>query len=80
MNTIHIQSLKVPEPEQIVWQRIDVDTLQPTHIFNRNSTVLPFIGGSQIGSETGSSSINRGLERLEDTAKDVIESLDNLIR
>ncbi|MDJ0623382.1 MAG: penicillin-binding protein 1B [Desulfocapsaceae bacterium] len=80
MNTMHVQPLRVPEPEQIVWRRIDVDTLRPTHIFNRNSTVLPFIEGSLSGNRPDGSSLDRGLEGLENTAREVLDSIDDLMR
>lgn len=80
MNALHVQPLKVPEPEQIIWRRIDVDTLQPTHIFNRNSTVLPFIDGTLAGKKTDGQTFDRSLEQFEDTAKEVMQSLEDLIR
>ena len=80
MESLKAKTLTIPEPEAIVWRRIDVDTLQPTHIFNRNSTTLPFIGGAGFDRELGNYSLEKGLQQFENKAREVIDSLDNIIK
>lgn len=80
IDAVKAKTLNIPEPEAIVWRRIDVDTLQPTHIFNRNSTTLPFIGGTRLNTGQDSSSFDAGLQKLENKAREVIDSLDSIIK
>ncbi len=76
MESVKAKTLTIPEPEAIVWRRIDVDTLQPTHIFNRNSTTLPFIGGTNLTGDGNSSSFETGLQQIESKAREIIDSLE----
>ena len=43
MAALDAKILELPEPPGIVWRRINRITLKPATIFNRDSTVLPFI-------------------------------------
>jgi penicillin-binding protein 1B len=80
MEVVKAKPLAIPEPEAIVWRRIDIETLQPTHIFNRNSTTLPFIGGAGLKRESTDFSLDTGLQQIENKAREVIDSLDNIIK
>jgi penicillin-binding protein 1B len=80
MGALKAKSLAIPEPEAIVWQRIDTETLQPTHIFNRNSTTLPFIGSAGLKKESNTFSLDSGLQQIENKAREVIDSLDNIMK
>ena len=80
MKEVKAQGLIIPEPEAIVWRRVDADTLQPTHMFNRNSTTLPFISGSALNTDQRAGSLNTGLQQIENRAREVIESIDDFIK
>jgi penicillin-binding protein 1B len=47
MDAIETAAGERAEPANINWIRIDTDTLQTTSILNRNSTMLPFVAGSE---------------------------------
>lgn len=80
MEEVKAQPLTIPEPESIVWRRVDNDSLEPTHIFNRNSTTLPFISGSVQNTDKRAGSFNTSLQQIENRAREVIESIDGLIK
>ena len=74
MQGIGARSLKLVEPQGIVWRRVDKSSLQSATIFNRNSTVLPFINRS---SGNGSSF---DFKDVEESAKDIIHSINDLFK
>lgn len=79
MTAIKTTSLTIPEPEAIVWQRIDSETLQPTHIFNSNRTTLPFIGEKESEGELDKPNAQNGSPQRENTGNKVLNALDSLI-
>jgi penicillin-binding protein 1B len=79
MEEINSGSFEATEPENIVWQKIDTTTLQPATAINRNSTLLPFVSGTEpVTSSWNTPGID--IQRIEDGAKKFLESLNNLIR
>ncbi len=85
MEAINSNSLEATEPENIAWQRIDTTTLQPATAINRNSTLLPFVSGTEpvtswSAPEIDLQKIEDGAKKVEDGAKKILESLNNLFK
>jgi penicillin-binding protein 1B len=78
MESITSDSFEATEPENIVWQRIDTATLQSATTLNRNSTLLPFISGTEPVTSWSTPGID--IQRIENGAKKFFDSLNNLIR
>lgn len=78
MLAIESKSLKMVEPEGIIWRRIDTRTLQSATIFNRKSTVLPFVAGAERNNGWRVSPID--LHAIENKAKEVFDSFSEFIK
>ena len=78
MRAIEAKTLKLTEPEGIVWRRVDRYTLQPATIFNTNSTVLPFVAGFEPDHDRRMPALD--VKAIEDKAKEIIDSFNNLIK
>ena len=71
-------NLEQAEPGNITWARIDTRTLQPASPLNGESTVLPFVSGTEPSSIWSKPVIN--MRSIEDEAKKILDSINDLIR
>ncbi len=70
-------SFGLTEPDQIEWVRVDTKTLEATSIPGSNSTVLPFISGTEPVATWSAPTIN--IETIEHKARSLWDSLNDLI-
>lgn len=77
METIGSSALEKTEPANIEWARIDTQTLEATSLPGGNSTVLPFISGTQPVSTWPAPAMN--MQNMEHKAKSIWDSLNNLL-
>lgn len=71
-------SLQQPEPANITWARIDPETLRPASRLSNNSTLLPFVTGTEPVTSTGIQGIH--MPDIEQKAKELLDSLNSIFR
>ncbi|WP_136810209.1 penicillin-binding protein 1B [Desulfosediminicola flagellatus] len=72
------EQLEQPEPANITWARIDPETLRPTTALSHNSTLLPFISGTEPVISTGIQGIR--IPDIEEKAKQLLDSINSIFR
>ncbi len=78
MQAMATTSLKMVEPEGIMWRRIDTRTLRSATLFNRNSTVLPFAKGAE--KDKGWRVPSMDMQAIENKAQEVFDSFSEYIK
>jgi penicillin-binding protein 1B len=77
METIGSSELEKTEPANITGARIDTETLEATSLPGGNTTVLPFISGTEPVSSWSAPA--KHMQTIEHKAKSIWDSLNNLL-
>lgn len=78
MDAISSQPLEITEPEGISWARINTETLAPSSLPVSNSTLLPFVAGTEPHTDWTAPKID--METIEDKARSFWDSLNDMLR
>jgi len=78
MDAISSRPLEMVEPEGISWSRIDTETLQPATLPGGNTTLLPFVTGTEPQSVWSPPKVD--VEVIEEKARSLWDSINDMLR
>lgn len=76
MDSLDSQPLQTPEPDGIVWARINTETFAPATMPTAGTTMLPFVHGTEPAREWSSTGID--MQAVEDAVDDIGNSARSL--
>ncbi len=79
MQGLNAAPLEQTEPAGISWMRIDTRSLEGTHPFNAESTLLPFISVHAADPELRQPAIDDGIEEIKNMTRSFLDSLNRLL-